>query len=134
MVARKSLNGKFTAKSDRAFYVTIADADIGSLKSLHTLFDKNLDYMLMKFEQNHMIKTIQNFVLFDKKWLTIFDKMLMPFWKMFLWLKQLFNAKISVHQTFIVQCSKNYGTPTVVTRLKIAPNMVNLINLNKNLP
>ena len=38
-VAWKRLNGKFTAKihfSDRVFYVTIADADIVSLKSLHT--------------------------------------------------------------------------------------------------
>ena len=31
--------------SDRAFYVTIADVDIGSQKSLHTLFDKYLDHM-----------------------------------------------------------------------------------------
>ena len=41
-VARKSFNGKFTAKIDfliGAFYVTIADADIGNLKSLHTLFE-----------------------------------------------------------------------------------------------
>ena len=42
-VARKRFNGKFTAKidfpRDRAFYDTIAGADIGSLKSLHTLFD-----------------------------------------------------------------------------------------------
>ena len=29
--------------------------------------------MLMKFEQNRMVQTIQNFELFDKKWLTIFD-------------------------------------------------------------
>ena len=70
-VARKSFNGKFTTKidSDRAFYVTIADADIGSLKSrshLHTLLDKYLDHMLVKFEQNRMVRTIQNFVLFDK--------------------------------------------------------------------
>ena len=36
--------------SDRLFYVTIADADIGSLKSLHTLFDKYLDDMLLEFE------------------------------------------------------------------------------------
>ena len=53
-VARKSFNGKFTAKikfSDRVVHVTIADADIGSLKSLHTLFDKYLDHMLVKFEQ-----------------------------------------------------------------------------------
>ena len=39
MVTRKSFNVKFTAKklcSDRVFYVTIADADIESLKSLNT--------------------------------------------------------------------------------------------------
>ena len=45
---------------DGAFYVTIADADIGSLKSLHTLFDKYLDHMLVKFEQNRVVRTIQN--------------------------------------------------------------------------
>ena len=59
----------FTVKvdfSDRAFYVTIADVDIGSLKTLHTLFDKYLDHMLVKFEQNRMVQTIQNVVLFDK--------------------------------------------------------------------
>ena len=86
----KSFNGKFTSKIDffdRVFYVTIADADIGSLKSLHTLFDKHLDHMLVQFEQNCMIWTIQNVELFDKKWLIIFDNVLMPFWKMFLWLK-----------------------------------------------
>ena len=37
------------------FYITIADADIGSLKSLHTLFDKYLDHMLVQFEQNRMV-------------------------------------------------------------------------------
>ena len=67
-VARKSFNGKFTAKfSDRAFYVPIANADIGSLKSLHTLFDRYLDHVLVKFEQNRIFWTIQNLVLFDKK-------------------------------------------------------------------
>ena len=30
-----------------SIYVTIADADIGSLKPLHTLFDKYLDHMLV---------------------------------------------------------------------------------------
>ena len=84
MVARKSFNGKFTAKirfSDRAFYVTIADADADNegLKSLHTLFDKYLDHILVQFEQNRMVQTIQNFVPFDKKWLTSFDKVLTPF-------------------------------------------------------
>ena len=63
-VAGRIFNGKFTTKiqfSDRVFYVTIADAEIGSLKSLHTLFDKYLDHMLVKFEQNRMVRTIQNF-------------------------------------------------------------------------
>ena len=55
-----------------AFYVTVADADIGSLKSLHTLFDKYLDHMLVKFEQNRMVQTVQNFEPLDNKWLTIF--------------------------------------------------------------
>ena len=61
-----------------------ADADIGSPKSLHTLFDKYLDHMLVQFEQNPLFQSIQNSELFDKKWFTIFDKALMPFWKTFL--------------------------------------------------
>ena len=40
--------------------------------------------MLVKFEQNRMVRTIQNFELFDKKWLIIFDKVLTLFWKTFL--------------------------------------------------
>ena len=54
--------------SDRAFYLFIylldsihwyaADANIGSLKSLHTLFDKYLDHMLVQFVQNRMVQTI----------------------------------------------------------------------------
>ena len=41
-VARKNLNDKFTAKRflEQTFYVTITDANIGSLKSLHTLLHK----------------------------------------------------------------------------------------------
>ena len=56
--------------------------------------------MLVEFEQNRMVQTMQNFDLFDKKKkkkkkeLTIFDKALMPFWKTFLWLTQLFDAKL----------------------------------------
>ena len=66
MLTGKSINGKFTAKidfSDRVFYVTIADADIGSLKSLHTY----LQHMLLKHEQNRMVQSIQILELFDKK-------------------------------------------------------------------
>ena len=53
--------------SNRIFYVIITNADIESLKSLHTLFDKYLNHMLMKFEQNRMLRNIQNFELFGKK-------------------------------------------------------------------
>ena len=52
--------------------------------------------MLVKFEQNLMVRTVQNFELFDQKLLAIFDKVLTPFWKMSLWLKQLFDAKLSI--------------------------------------
>ena len=57
-IARKSYNVKFTAKIDFLighFMLPFTDADIGSLKSLYTLFDKYLDHMLLKFEQNRMV-------------------------------------------------------------------------------
>ena len=41
-----------------------------------------------------MFRIIQNFKLFVNKWLTIFDKGLMPVWKTFLWLKQVFDAEL----------------------------------------
>ena len=57
MVAGKNFHGKFTAKIDFkiGYYVTITDADSGSLKSRHTFFDKYLDHMLVKFKQNRMV-------------------------------------------------------------------------------
>ena len=42
--------------------------------------------MLVKFEQNCMVQTTQNFELFDQKngvFITFFDKELMPFLKTF---------------------------------------------------
>ena len=51
----------------KLFPATVANADIGSLKSLHTLFDKYLDHMLMKFEGNCMVQTTRNSEFFDKK-------------------------------------------------------------------
>ena len=36
--------------------------------------------MLVTFEQNRTVRTIQILSFFDKKWLTIFDRVLMPFW------------------------------------------------------
>ena len=57
MIAMKGFNGKFTTRiCDRAFYVTITDADNGRQKSLHTLFDKYLNHMLVTFEQNRMAR------------------------------------------------------------------------------
>ena len=38
-------------------------ATIGSQKPFHILFDKHLDHMLVKFEQNRRFKTEQNFEL-----------------------------------------------------------------------
>ena len=73
-VARKKFKWQIYCKNwflDQAFYVIITDADIGSLKSLHTLFDKYLEHMPVKFEQNCMVRNIQNFELFGKNWLTI---------------------------------------------------------------
>ena len=87
----KSFNGKFAAKIDFPighFMLPLLYADILNLKSLHTLFDKYLDHMLVKFEQNRMVRIMQN--------IEIFDKVLTPFWKTFLWLKQLFNAKLLI--------------------------------------
>ena len=39
---------------------TVANVDIGSLKSLHTLFDKYLDHVLVKYEQNCIVQTTRN--------------------------------------------------------------------------
>ena len=49
--------------SDRAFHVTITDADIGSFKSLKTLFDKYLDHMLV-FEENRIVILSKIFDIF----------------------------------------------------------------------
>ena len=99
-VVRKSFKANLLGKkkSDRIFYITITDADIGSLKSLHTLFVKYLEHILVKFEQNRMVRNKQNLELFGKKWLTLFGKVLMPFWKTFLRRKQLFNANVLIER------------------------------------
>ena len=63
-----------TDKNKKSHY-TIADADIGSLKSLHTLFDKHLDQMLVEFEQNFMVRT-SNYTNILAFW----QKMVYHFW------------------------------------------------------
>ena len=67
---------KFAAKMifrSGIFLFTIAYPDLGSITSLRTLFVKHLDHILVNLEQNCMVQTLENFDLFDKKWLTIFD-------------------------------------------------------------
>ena len=76
-VARKSFNGKFTAKIDFQighFMLPSLMLTLKVCKSLHTLFDKYLDHMLMKFEQNRMVRNIQIFQLFGKKGLLFLTK------------------------------------------------------------
>ena len=43
-----------------------------------------------------MFRSMQNFEFFNKKWLTIFDKVLMPFLETFLLLKQQFESKLLI--------------------------------------
>ena len=54
------------------FFVTVSNTDFERLKSLHTLFDNYLNHMLVNFEQNRMVRTIQNCELFDHKMLNHF--------------------------------------------------------------
>ena len=56
---------KLIFRSGISYYYS--NTDIGSLMSLHTLFDKCLDHIVVKFEQNRMVQTLQNFELFDTK-------------------------------------------------------------------
>ena len=44
----------------KLFCATFANADTRSLKSLRTLFDTYLDFILAKFKPNHMVQHVQN--------------------------------------------------------------------------
>ena len=50
----------------KLFRATISNADTGSLKSLHALFDIHLDRMLAKFESTCMVLSVQNLELHAK--------------------------------------------------------------------
>ena len=81
---RKNSSGKFTAKIDQVFHVTItiADADIGNLKSRHIC----LDHMLVKFKQNLIVRTTpcQILTFLTKNSQPFSTKRRGPFWKTFL--------------------------------------------------
>ena len=70
--------------------------------------------MLVRFEQNRMMRNIQKFELFGKKWFTIYEKESTPL---------TFRCKNINLKTVIFPFSKIYGNPTRVTRLDFAPNM-----------
>ena len=84
----KSFNGKFTSKIDffdRVFYVTIAKVSPMLVPLASEIWTKLYGPNYTKFwafwpKKNGVFKTI-------------FEEELMPLWKTFLWLKQLFNAK-----------------------------------------
>ena len=44
----------------KLFRATVANADTGSLKFFHILFDTYLEDMQVKFEQNRMVQTTRN--------------------------------------------------------------------------
>ena len=88
--------------------------------------------MLVKFEQTRMVWTIQNFELFDQKKkkktrLTIFWQSIDAILKDVSVTETIIWCLTINLKTTIFQCSKNYGSPTRVTRLKVAPNMSNPI-------
>ena len=88
--------------------------------------------MPVKFEQNRIGQTTQNFLTENEKMVSHFDKLLTPFWKTFLWLKQFFDAKLLIKRlsSFSVPKTSKHS-PTCVTRLKVAPNMADPISLNE---
>ena len=62
-----------------------------------------------------------------EKWLTIFEKVLSPFWKMFLWYKQLFDYYILIKRLL-----SSIGPKIMAVRhLKPVSNMADPISLNK---
>ena len=58
-------NGKITAKifSDLVLFASIADADKKVCRGFHSLLDKYLEHMLVKFEQNRTAQNMQKFKL-----------------------------------------------------------------------
>ena len=107
---------------DRVFYIIIAAADIGSLMSLHTFFGKYFDHMLVKFEQNRMVGTIQNFEVFHKKIVNHFWQCVEAI------LKDVFVTETIVWcwafnlETIIFECSKNNGNQVKTCTKHDRPN------------
>ena len=119
--------------SYRVFYVTIANADIGSLKSLHTLF-KVFEPHAGKIWTKSYGSNYTNFLSFLPK------KMVDHFWRVDAILEDISVTETIVWcqiidlKTIIIQCSKHYSSPTRVTRLNVALNMADPISLDEKRP
>ena len=99
-VARKSFDGKFTAKIDfpighsmlPLLMLTLEEYSLSIIWQVGLFGPHAGEIWTKSYGPNHT-----KFCAFwQKKWLTIFDKVLTPCWKTFLWLKQLFDAKILI--------------------------------------
>ena len=90
--------------------------------------------MLVKFEQNLMVWTILNIEHFEKKTVNHFWQSVDAILEDVSVTETIFWCQTIDLKTIIFQCSKNYGSPTPVTRSKVAPNMTDPINLNEKRP
>ena len=99
MVVGKSFNCKFTVEID---------------------FQSGILYlhMLAKFEQNQMVQTIQKVM----KWFIIFDKHWRHNWKMFLWLKELFD-----NQWCVLNMTLNYSVFKINHILFLTSDPIDLV-------
>ena len=97
-VAGKSFYGKFIPKIDFPtgyFMLLIMTLKVLS-RFIHYLISiwTTCWWNLNKIVWTELYKIL--IFLTKKKWLTIFYKVLTPFWKMFLWMKQLFDARLLI--------------------------------------
>ena len=134
METRKSLNAKIYVKSwcsKRVFLVTVANADIGSLKFYLWFHNECLCHKLAIFEHIRIIRTRWNVQFLVKKhnriirtrWNVPFlvKKASSIFHRVHAILEDVSVAKTIVwgnnisQKTCIFQCSKIYGNPTNVT-------------------
>ena len=95
----------------------------GSLKSLHTLFDKCLDHMLVKFLNKIACPELYKLWTSWQNVDTILEDVSVT--ETIIW------CLIIHSKTIIFQCSKHYGSPTCVTRLKAEANTAYPISLNE---
>ena len=72
-------------------------------------------HRLAKFEHYRVIRTRWNFELFDKKASTIFDKASTPFWNMFMYLKQMFDAKV------LIKRLPSFSVPKIILIWHVKP-------------